>query len=169
MVQPKKRGDPVKKGKKSTKTQKAILNVLATVEKQDGHLESDLVISQKQRKLASTGDGTGKIPQAKTTHKRLPVKANVKRAPAEVHAMAAEFLEDGNYVQLETEGMHTEFLNEMEDSDGEEVTLADRGANNNAVLAEELSYQTQGAKGKRGSVQKGEMLWGRSTQQMNKV
>ena len=93
----------------------------------------------------------------------------MKRATTEVHATAAEFLEDGNYVQLETEGMHTEFLNKMEDSDGEEVTLADRGANNNAVLAEELSYQTQGAKGKWGSVQKGETLRGRSTQQMNKV
>ena len=88
--------------------------------------------------------GKNDKPQSPAVKVRSKGKVKTKKSTGGPRPVAVSFVEDGNVVDMTAEGMDTEYLSELTESDGEE--LQDCGENNNATMSSQQGQDQRNAK-----------------------
>ena len=131
-----------KKGAAARKAKKVVMkNAPPNLNGHNGSQGSDNnilepAVQNKHRKMTPTESTMDRIaPKTPARKGRPPVK---KVAAPQVPTHSVEFFEDGNVVNMDAEGLHTDFMNETEsdsDSDHEQGPSRD----NNAMTSPRVS------------------------------
>ena len=138
-------------GKKSNKKGKNVEPQMESVVASGSHDPPLNIVetqAKKRRKLTPVEAEIGRIQEGKTISRQGRTLVQKIASPA-VRSRVVDFVEDGNYVHMESEGMDTEFLNEGEsdpESDLEGNTDQhdeEPSRNNNATISNSEGTQIQ--------------------------
>ena len=163
MGPPKRKGGPAKKGKKVGKNTSNILKPQVTEKMAENFDRSEVPERKKKRRATPVEEEIERIGGGKNLGRKS--KHSEPSVVTRQQTQTADFEEDGNYVHLESEGMHTEFLNETggdtcSESEHEEGGENEDSTNNNATVAKK-SGKSRSQPGREGSVDSVQEVQGR--------
>ena len=119
-----------------------------------GKRKKTTTVDKEIERIGGARTPTNKGKQTNAGSKKFSHSQDSERS-TQTHSV--DFMEDGNYVHLESEGMHTEFLNETEESEGKLDTEQNaHPVNNNATVSKQKERKKTAWECSIDSVQKGQ-------------